>query len=169
MPAADPRAEALRPDPGQVLVCGRFDPPGFYVDDVNQLTVFGPDGRPLPLTVDASSLFVEFDQIVSLRVCFALPEAVADAADLELRWGPDVRAENLQVPALALDAAQPQLYRGFRIRRQAGAGTGDTQVASIEVIADSSAEYHFLWYLLPMGVIFVLLTIRKIRARHPTA
>jgi len=85
------------------------------------------------------------------------------------RWGPDVQAENVRVAAFALDAAQPQLYRGFRPQRQAAAGPLDTQVASIEVIADSSAEYHFLWYLLPMGVIFLLLSVRKVRARHSSS
>ena len=166
MAPSDAEAEVLKPEPGQVLVCGRFDSPDFYVDDVSQLTVIGPEGLPLPLTIDGSSLFVEFDQIVSLRFCFPLAESQVDSADLVLRWGPDVRAGNVRVDALALDAAQPQLYRGFRPEQQADAGPVDSQVASIEVIADSSAEYHFLWYLLPMGVLFVLLTVRKIRARH---
>ena len=70
MLTSDPAAEPLRPEPGQVLVCGRFDSPGFYVDGLSQLTVIGPDGHALPLTIDAGSLFVEFDQIVSLRFCF---------------------------------------------------------------------------------------------------
>lgn len=165
-----PAAEPLRPEPGQVLVCGRFDAPDFYVDDLSQLTVLGADGRPLPLTIDSGSVFVEFDQVVSLRFCFPLDEAEADSgAPVVFRWGPDVHADNAQADAFALDAAQPQLYRGFRHQRQAAAGSVDTQVASIEVIADSTAQYHFLWYLLPMGVIFLLLSVRKVRARHSSS
>lgn len=165
--AAGGEAEPLRPAAGQVLVCGRFDDPAFYVDDLSQLTVVRPDGRQVALTVDAGSLFVEFDQIVSLRFCFALDAAEAEAGGLVLRWGPDVRADNVQVDALAFDASQPQLYRGFRWLREDAAEASDAQLASIEVIADSTAGLHFLWYLLPIGVIFLLLTIRKVRARHP--
>jgi len=169
MLAATGAGDPLLPAPGQVLVCGRFDDPSFSVDDLSRLAVVLPDGRQVALRIDAASKFLEFDRIVSVRFCFALDEEAAQAGGLTLRWGPDVRAENAEVDRFVLDPSRPELYRGFRWQREAAAGGDATQVATIEVIADSTAEYHFLWYLLPMGVIFLLLTIRKARARHPAS
>lgn len=164
-----PGDEPLMPGRGEVVVAGRFEAPAFYVDDLRQIAVSGPDGVRIPLQVDGGSLFVEFDQIVSLRFAFLAAEADVQGATggFVLEWGPDVAAENVRLENLALDAERPELYRAFRPAPPAPASGDDVQVASIEVIADSTAEYHFLYYLLPMALIFLLLSVRKVRARHP--
>jgi hypothetical protein len=170
-PFAAPAGEAVaRPAEGMVLVVGRFDHPDFRVADANQLEVLAPDGRRIPLLVDSTSVFMEFDRIVSLRLAFEVPAAEAGdgAGDFRLRWGPDVVSLNVMAWSLEIDPAHLDAYRGFTWSEPAGALGDDTQFASIEVIADSTAEYHFLYYLLPMALIFTLLTIRKIRARHST-
>lgn len=150
---------------------GSFDHPDFAIENVSQITVTGPDGRQLPLTIESQSTFLEFDRIVALRFCFVIDEAAASSpkGDFKVSWGPDVRAENVKVDRFSLDASLAARYREFRWARADRDGAGrTTSVASVEVIADSSAQYHFLWYLLPIAVVFVLLTIRKTRARHAT-
>ena len=158
-------ANAVPPE-GQVLVCGRFDDPGFAIEEINQITVVAPDGRRAPLTIEGSSLFREFGRIVALRFSFLVSAAEAEGAKpFTLRWGPEVRAENALADCIVPDAARRTHYREFRPRPSGEAPAG-ANIGTIEVIADSSAGYHFLWYLLPMALIFALLTIRKIRARH---
>ncbi|MFH0964236.1 MAG: hypothetical protein V2A58_09520 [Planctomycetota bacterium] len=164
------RAPTAVPGPGEIIALGRFDAPGLAIDDIRQVTVLAPDGRTLPLHVETPSIFVEFDKIVSLRFFF-----VAGVADLAaspkpflLKWGTNVRADNVEVARIVLDPARKEAYREFRWRPQAPAVPPEASIARIEVIADSHAEYYFLWYLLPMALTFLLLTIRKIRANRPT-
>ena len=139
----------------------------FGVGDISQITLLAPDGRPLPLLIESASIFNEFGKIAALRFCCRLSEAESRPGQgtFVLRWGPDVRAGNSQVDRFAFDPARKDLYRSLRPRSAAGAGSS---VATIEVIADSTAEYHFLWYLLPMALILVLLTVRKMQARDQT-
>jgi hypothetical protein len=169
--AAPAEGPFIEPADGGILVVGRFDRPDFGIADVTQIEALAPDGRQLPLRIDAGSVCMEFDRIVSLRLAFEATEAEAEDApgEFTLRWGPEIAGPNASVESLAIDPARLDSYRGFTWAEPAGALGDDTQFASIEVIADSTAEYHFLYYLLPVALIFTLLTIRKIRARHSTA
>lgn len=153
------------PEAGRLLVVGRFDDPRLGIENINQITVLTAGGRQLPLQIESDSIYFEFDRIVSLRFFFTVDGS--ETGSLSIQWGPDVRAQNAKVKQLALDPAHRDLYREFRWRPRESAPKEESSVASIEVIADSSAEYHFLWYLLPMAVIFVLLTIRKASGRYP--
>jgi len=154
--------------PGRLLVYGRFDDPRLSIESIDRITVIAPDGRQVPLTVDGGSLFFEFDRIVSVEFFFLVDaEQLLPAAEpLVLKWGEDVRAENAKVERIVLDANVRERIRAFRWGTGSAGLPPESRIASIEVIADSSAEYHFLWYLLPMALIFLLLTIRKIRASH---
>ena len=166
--AADSAQATARPGPGEVLVLGRFDDPALAIESIKQIAVVGPDGRRVPLHVVEDSVYVEFDQIVSLRFYFLIGETET-AETFALEWGADVEADNVKVARVLLDPAMADRCREFTWAARGAAAPGETtSVASIDVIADSSAEYHFLWYLLPMALIFLLLTIRKIRAHHPT-
>ncbi len=149
------------PEKGHVLAAGRFDDGAFAIDTIDQITVVAPGGRQVPLAIDNTSIYREFGQIVSLRFYFSVPlSALASAGgNYALKWGPDVAAQNKLVAGLALDPARPTAYRTFSWFRGQ-----EVSVATIKVIADSRADYYSLWYLLPMGLIFVLLTIRKFRA-----
>ncbi len=152
--------EPLKPGEGKCVCLGSFD--RFSVKDVNQITVLGTDGGQLPLFIESSSVFVEFDKIVALRFYVLLPrdQARAGESTLELKWGTDVKAVNTQVKSFVLSPALRSGYRSLREARSSG-GSGPGSTATILVIADSTADYHFLWYLLPMAAIFALLTVRK--------
>jgi hypothetical protein len=162
-----PDGEPLRPEKGKAACVGRFD--RLSVKDVSQVTVTGPDGKRLPLVIEASSIFVEFDKIVALRFCFLVDADRARPGEdsFTFQWGPDVRASNTKVERLVLDSALRASYRSLRQRTASGAR--DSTTASITVIADSSADYHFLWYLLPISLIFAVLTARKLMVRSQAA
>jgi hypothetical protein len=154
-PGEGPR---LEPAGGTCACVFRYD--RLQVEDEGQVTVLDSRGRQLPLVVETSSVFREFEKIVSLRFYFLVPagEARPGTDTFVLRWGPGVRAENSQVDRIRLDPALTDAYRGLKPAAGAGPGSAGT----ITVIADSSADYHFLWYLVPIGLIFVLLTVRKL-------
>lgn len=163
---------AIEPAEGNVLVSGRIDHAGFFIDELSQITVETPQGEGIPLLIDRASIFREFGSVVSLLFAFEISESVADGSGRGFRilWGPSIEADNQEVERVLVDPGRPALYRQFRWVESLGGDSGDeTPFSTIVVIADSTAEYHFLWYLLPMGLIFTLLTIRKTRARHTSA
>ncbi len=148
------------PEPGKCLVIFRYN--RLSAGDLNKLTITAPDGRELPLFVEP--LFVEFGKIADARMAFVLDavEATDGRGPFTLKWGPEAAGHNTQVERIPADPARRELYRTLRPR--AGAVPPDANIASLEVIADSSAEYHFLWYLLPMSLVFALLLVRKFGA-----
>jgi len=164
---AVPGAEILRPGSGEVALIGRITDPRFAIAEMNQAALRAPDGRLFPLAIETESVFREFDRIVSLRFYVMLPESVV-AADgrFAVVWGPEVVSPNRTTGPFGLDPALRERYRELRPPSDDTSPGGQGAVASIEVIADSHAEYYFLWYLLPMAVIFVILTLRKWHGRN---
>ena len=169
VPARDKIFEAsvtpnLVPPAGTVIVIGRYDVGGFEIDSTANIEVIAPDGSQIPLTVEKSSIYIEFGVIVSIKFCFPIPVAsLQKATDVyTLRWGSDVNASNIEIDTIFPDPENHDSYREFRIGQ---ANSGEASVATIEVIAESGADYYFLWYLLPMALLFGILTIRKMRAR----
>ena len=160
-------------EPDRLVVVGRFDDASFSVDTLSQVKVMPPgrDAEPRPLTFDESATLREFGSIVSVTFYFTVSAAVfsnASRADFRLVWGPDVDTANRTVPRLALDPSGLDHYRTFQWQAagdEAG-GSDDMSVTTIEVIADRNANLYSLWYLLPMAMIFILLTIRKLRYSH---
>jgi len=164
------RAGFARPSPEEhqkarrFVVVGRFGPPGFAVAAPEELTLTTGSGRTVPLTIESATLVREFDRlIVSARLAFELDAETlaASGGALSLAWGPEVRAPNALVERLAL-VTQPETSWLTFIAESPRAG--EETVASIVVIADSSAGWQFLWYLLPMALIVLLLVIRKAAA-----
>lgn len=166
---APPVAEAAPAvPPGAVAVFGFLEHPGFHVESLAEAALFDPDERAVPLWVEEESIFTEFGEIVGFRCAFP-----AGTADLEggrpftLRWGEGVRGENRLVRRFSFTPEDAGRLRGFR---PATPATADDDVhapaASIRVIADSTADYHFAWYLLPIAVLFAILTARKKSERH---
>ena len=154
-------------EPGTVLVFGRLDDPAFSITDPAQVTVVDAKGQQFPLLIEEKSLFRDLGRIVSMRFVFAIPESELAAGGFQLKWGPEVRASNAVGGEIALASVARERLRQFRWSR-APSSAEPPSVATIEVIADSHAGWYFLWYLLPISVIFILLTIRKIRARNST-
>ncbi len=159
---------AMLPKDGMVLVFGRLDHAGFYIEDIGNLAVETPERGRIPVFIDSSSILLEFDGIVSLLAAFEISEQEAQSGGSAFRitWGELVQASNTVVERIRIDGENRSSYREFRWQEAlASEAGGEAPFSTITVIADSTAEYHFLWYLLPMGLVFVLLTIRKIRAR----
>ena len=88
------------------------------------------------------------------------PEIIDKGTKLTLKWGNDVKAENeiIEKIVLAPDISQSVMTFSW-VRADEDI---DSSFASIEVIADSKADFYFLWYLLPIFTIFIVLTFRKI-------
>ncbi len=144
---------------GTLRVTGRFDHPRFAVDDCRQLEV-AAGGKALPLEIESSSMVKEFGRVVSVRLSFTVERAALEAAGggLTLSWGPDVRGRTTLVERLSDEAAA--VFTWERFARPEG-GASDESFASLEVVAESGAEHTYLWYLLPMGLLLALLTVRK--------
>jgi hypothetical protein len=156
--------EAVRPGPGRCACIFRYD--RFAVENLNQVTILGPGRKPVPLVIEGSSIFREFGKVVAFRF-YALASA-EDARPgegiFELRWGTDIKAANSRIERFQLDPALRESYRSLRpvVADASAGGSGQESTATLVVIADSSADYHFLWYLVPIGLIFALLTVRKL-------
>jgi hypothetical protein len=155
---------APAPAAGSCVVIFRYS--RLAAADAGQLALTAPDGRALPLLVEP--LFSEFGRIADARMAFSLPEAeaVAGRGPFTLKWGPGLQGQSAKAERIAADPARRELYRTLKPR--AGAAAGGGNIASIEVIADSTAEYHFLWYLLPMSMVLALLLARKLLGRGQT-
>jgi hypothetical protein len=164
---ADDKSAIIPPD-NMVAVLGRFNDAEFSVDSVNRITVISPDNKPVPLVIDESSIFRNLGRIVSLSFYFLVAEQAAQDTDslYTLCWGADVQADNAVVPGIAVNAEMPGKYLEFQWRQEGEPSDSDISSATIEVIADSYANYYSLWYLLPMLLIFVLLTVRKLRGKE---
>ena len=146
---------------GSLRVTGRFNHPRFSVDDVGQLAV-SIGGNDLPFEIMGSSIGKdEFgEKVVSVRLSFAIERSALEAAGFEVtfRWGSGVRGRGTRVERLQEEGALA--FTWDRSERPAG-GDGEESFASLEVFAESGAENTYLWYLLPMGLLLALLTVRK--------
>ncbi len=158
----------VAPGPDQAAVVGRLSPQGFAIQAVEHLSLQGPDGAPIPFLVERGSLSGEWE-IESLRIAFLLPaDRAQPGTACRVVWGPDVTGRGQTVDAFRVDPEAVDRVLTFRVEAGPPAGEAES-VATIEVRADSYADYYGLWYLLPIGTVFVLLTVRKIRARDRTA
>jgi len=148
-----------------LLVVGTINWPAFSVRDANHVLLTDARGQPLPLVVERSSLFSEFGEIGSLRVAFELPVAALAAGLPRLAWGQEVHARNSLVDRLVIADKDRARLRTFVPQAEDSAGASEPQLASVEIIADSNADRYYLWYLLPVAVLFGLLAARKVRLR----
>lgn len=144
-----------------LLVAGSFSPPDFSIADISQARLTDGLGRPIELLVERSSLFEEFGEIVGMRIAFRLPVDSLAAGLPVLSWGAGVTAPVRAIDRFVFpDSARPQL-RTFVPEPVTDPDAAPPRFATIEVIADSHADTYYLWYLLPMAVIFLMLAIRK--------
>ena len=163
LPPTDGVAElTLAHEPGTRIVLGNFTQADFAVERPDQLRLDDSAGKPIPLIVDASGTAREFAKIVAVRLAFRIPADSAPGTTFTLRWGDDVKGQVRELRNLALAPEAAGNWAGFRWRTADGAKpAGDLSVASVEIVADSNANYYSLWYLLPMALLFMLLTVRK--------
>jgi hypothetical protein len=96
-----------------------------------------------------------------MAIAFELDPRALSGGLPQLTWGPGVSATNRLIPDLAFDPAAAGRIRQFTVQASAGEGEAP-RFATIEIIADSKSDRYYLWYLLPMTMIFGLLVIRKL-------
>jgi hypothetical protein len=151
------------PPPNTLTVIGLFSDPAFEVDSIRNVVLFDAAGRKIPLRVESASIYREFDDegINSMRIAFEIHKDAWEIGPPKMVWGPDVSAENVEVEKIIIDPARKDRYRTFAWE---AISTGDSgaQVASLEVIVDDRADVYYLWYLLPIVLIFGLLILRKV-------
>jgi len=124
----------------------------------SNITVKNSSCSQIPLKIEESSLIGEFGSTVSLWLSFDVPsDEFSQDKPLTIEWGKDVSALNGKVKSIKIDIASASSYRTFTWRKK----NDNSSFGTIEVIADSSADYYFLWYLLPIAVISAVLAIRK--------
>jgi len=150
---------------GNIVALGQFNDAAFSVSGTEEIGVIGPDGTNLPVHIDKNSMGVEFGRLVSARLAFPLQgdPLQEQGRSYRLVWGPGRGKTAVAADNWTVDPDATAMYRVFRWTADP-ATNADSQLASIEVIADSQAGYYSLWYLVPMALIFALLTIRKL---HP--
>ncbi len=146
-----------------VMVVGTINAPTFGVENVRQMALYDAAGAPIPLIIDSSSLYSEFDDenIDSLRIGFLTSETILGKGALRLDWGDGVSAENREVGRIRMYRDHKTRYRTFDWRDRPRGDDGDKFSATLEVIVDDAADKYYLWHLLPMALIFILLFVRK--------
>jgi hypothetical protein len=143
------------------IVFGRISDFGFAIEKPEHLTVLDGENNPLPLTVETITAFREFGDIIALTFAFELDARTLAKGSPRAEWGPDVRGAIRPVDSLSFPTNAASRLHGFTPDAGDAAPSDAAQFATIEIIADSNADKCFLWYLLPMAVIFVLLILRK--------
>lgn len=147
-----------------LYVIGIFNPPGFSIRSIGNVTLHDAGNNTITLLIDKSSIYSEFDDgaINSVRIAFVVDEKALEGGMPRIEWGPDVSAENMEVQGITAYLGDRERYRTFTIEERPAGGDSSSYVATLEVIVDDYADVYYLWYLLPMALIFGMLFVRKI-------
>lgn len=144
------------------MVTGIINHPNFSILDTNQIAVIDDNGNKITLYIEEQSIYSEFDddEINSIKIAFLINASKEQSAFI-LEWGDSVKAENKNVSEIKIFSEHKSLYRNFLLEQPQNTGNSSEYAATLEVIVDNNADVYYLWYLLPMILIFVLLFIRK--------
>jgi len=161
---ADPKLSGSDHD---ILVVGMLDMPYFSVQEISQVALSDADSVPVSLWIDASSLYSEFDDgtINLMRVAFLIPSAHLEKGAMRISWGDSVSSGNRMVEKIDLYEESRDQYRTFVCEEQPRGNDAANYSSSVVVIVDDKADIYFLWYLLPIVLIFILLFARKALGR----
>jgi hypothetical protein len=160
--AQDGRGPERTADDERIII-GTLDAPELAIQQTNQIALFGPTGAPIPLTIETSSLYSEFDDgyYNVVRILFKVPENILQQGALRLAWGDEISANNTEVEQIMVYREEQDHYRTFTWEAQPEGDDGGSYTATLEVIVDDYADTYYLWYLLPMALIFTLLFVKK--------
>jgi len=147
-------------------VIGLLNPPSLSAAEVANVAIYDADSKPVRLRIEESSIYREFDDINSMRVVFEVDRSILAKGPLRVEWGGEVSAENEIVEKILVNPGERERYKTFVVEERPAAGD-DSQFAKIEVIVDDAADLYYLWYLLPMVLIFGMLAVRKYFAGKP--
>lgn len=150
-----------------VLVTGLLTMPDLSITDPDSLVVTGEDGKAIPLILDKSSFYSEFDdsEINSLRVAFIYDPEKMECDTFQLAWGKGVSGNNKVVDELVFYRDSIGRYKVFSWEEPPVEESSATYNATVDVIVDDKADTYYLWYLTPLAIIFGLLILRRFSAK----
>ncbi len=147
------------------IITGKINLPKFAIENIRQLSVKDTNGKTLPVVVDKASVYSEFDEseINSLRIAFGISEAALAKGSPVLIWGADINDQtNREIPKINVYRKNLNKYRTFNLVVRPQGKSNSSRFATIEVIVDDYADTYYLWYLLPMALVFILLGLKKV-------
>ena len=137
------------------LVVGLINVASFTVTSIKNIAIRDATGRNLPLLVEKSSVYSEFgDKINSVRIGFAVSQECLEKGSLKLVWGDSVSGDTKEVESLRPHAGDRERYRSFSLEQRPAGDSSSSFSASINVIVDDYADKYYVWYLLPLVLIF---------------
>jgi hypothetical protein len=162
--ALDGKNPVLSGSPSDLYVIGMLNPPSFSIQNYNNLLLQDAEGKDIPLFIDESSIYFEFDgdEINSLRIGFVISKEIIENGPPRLSWGDDVSGSNKVVESLDIYREDKSRYRIFDWDEKQAALDSSSHFATVDVIVDDYADTYYIWYLLPMVLVFALLFVRKV-------
>lgn len=163
-----------QPGEGEILVVGRFNDPRFAVASIDKVSLATVSGEAVPFLIDQASVlkeFVESGRIISFRLCAIVPARLwqnGREPELVLKWGDEVSGRARLVAGFRLDPERAESYRGFLwgdAASRPSAADEPVKELAITVTAERGAELHKYWYLIPLLVLFLLLSVKKLSVR----
>lgn len=145
------------------LVIGTIDDPSFSVSGFNKVIAYDVGGQPLSLIIDRSSVYSEFDDgnINSMRIAILIDFPTFQDGSVRLTWGESRNAPNRAVEQINIYENSLDRYHTFSWETKSQQEDTQSYAASLEIIVDDQADIYYLWYLLPLVILFILLIIRK--------
>jgi len=145
------------------LVIGTINYPSFSASGFHRLMAYDVSGQPLSLLIDRSSVYSEFEDgtINSMRIAILIDYPTFQSGSVRLTWGESLNAPNKVVDQIKIYENSLDRYRTFAWESKPQQENTDSYAASLEIIVDDQADIYYLWYLLPLGILFILLIVRK--------
>jgi hypothetical protein len=145
------------------LVIGTIADPSFSVSGFNKVMAYDVGGQPLSLIIDRSSVYSEFDDgnINSMRIAILMDSPTFQGGSVRLTWGESLNAPNQAVEQIKIYENSLDRYRTFLWESKPQQENTESYAASLEIIVDDQADIYYLWYLLPLVILFILLIVRK--------
>lgn len=145
------------------LVVGTINDPSFSVSGFNTVMAYDAGGKPLSLIIDRSSVYSEFDDgnINSMRIAILIDYSTFKGGSVRLTWGESLNATNQVVEQIKIYENSLDRYRTFLWESKSQQENTESYAASLEIIVDDQADIYYLWYLLPLVILFLLLIVRK--------
>jgi len=146
------------------MVVGLINEPSFEIKNTENAVLYDSDGRKIPIIMDKSSFYSEFGDstINSMRIAFITDDDTIAKGSFRFEWGENIRADNKIVDSIAVYRANKDNYRVFVWENQPQKSDLANYSATLDVIVDDKADTYYLWYLLPMAMIFAMLIVRRI-------
>ena len=145
------------------MVIGIFNDPSFSIQGFQQVTAYDEDDQPLSLIIDRSSLYSEFDdgEINSMLIALLIDKKTFQSGSLRLSWGEEIKAGNRKVDKINVYRNHLDRYCTFNWEAESQQDGRETYASSVEILVDDYSDTYYLWYLLPLFLLFILLIIRK--------